>query len=267
MFIATLYKRLYSFTNELALRYRFINTIIRFINVGRILWLLEVLKNSPKIKDTFINWPTFILDCFGFIRKGTLSYVSRSGVRYKIRTHTIDVGVLYEVVVMKNYMVTSFAFKKGDIVIDIGSHIGSFSLLVASLSKIVTIYAIEPQKDNFKLLCENIKMNKIKNIIPLNTAILSTAKKINFYENKNNLAGHTFFPHDKSSFKEIKIQTTTLDALVNKFKIKTINLLKMDCEGSEYDILLNCSDNTLKKKGFRHISISQFPVSILYCSR
>jgi len=288
-----LYAKMFKISNDLSSRYSVIKACIRFVNPGRILWFLSILQNIPLIKACFYNWPIFILDCFKLTKPGSIIYYARNGMKYKVRARTIDVGVLYEVLVSKCYLKSFSPIHKGDIVIDIGAHIGSFSLFISSFSKDIQIYAIEPQKDNFQLLCDNIDLNKSTNITPLNTAILSTSKAVTFYENKDNLGGHTFFPHHKEGFAKVELKITTLKNIFNKYKINKVRLLKMDCEGSEYDILLNCPDymlehikeivleyhylnnkknkktllTFLKSKGFAKISTSEFPTSILYCKR
>ncbi len=291
--LVSLYKKTYQISTKLAQQYGFVNSIIRFINLGRTFWLITILKDIPAIKNIFENWPTFILDCFGLVRKRYIIYKLRNGIKYKVRANTIDVGVLYEVIVVKSYCQDNLKFEKNDVVIDIGSHIGTFSLLIASNFPDVHIYAFEPQPANFKLLLENISINKLLNITAVNKAILDKKSLIRFYENKNNFAGHTFFPNDTTGFDELKVKTVTLENIMDSFSINKVKLLKVDCEGSEYSIFFNCPDNILKKvhsiavefhnldsqqngntlksffkkKKFRNIKISEFPSSIMYCKR
>ena len=55
--------------------------------------------------------------------------------------------------------------REGDIVIDIGAHVGYYTLI---LSKLVGnrghVYAFEPDADNFNLLKMNVEMNKCRNV-------------------------------------------------------------------------------------------------------
>ncbi len=77
--------------------------------------------------------------------------------------------------------------KKGDIIVDIGAHIGYYSLLFA---KIVgnkgKVYAFEPDKNNFKLLMKNIKTNGYNNIIPVEKALSNKNQKIRLYISDEN---------------------------------------------------------------------------------
>ena len=51
---------------------------------------------------------------------------------------------------------------------------------------------------------------------------------------------------EKSDKKEI-VEVVTLSDIINAHQIKKINLLKLDCEGAEFKIILNLNDDIIKK--------------------
>lgn len=60
---------------------------------------------------------------------------------------------------------------KNDVFIDIGAHIGKYTLPIAKIVGVQgKVIAIEPDPDNFEALLEGIKMNKLTNIVALNVA-------------------------------------------------------------------------------------------------
>ncbi|MBL7916861.1 MAG: FkbM family methyltransferase, partial [Bacteroidia bacterium] len=62
--------------------------------------------------------------------------------------------------------------KQGDVFFDIGSNMGLFSLYASELvGNMGKIYAFEPTKGIYKRLIENIELNGIKNIVPVNKGI------------------------------------------------------------------------------------------------
>jgi FkbM family methyltransferase len=64
-------------------------------------------------------------------------------------------------------------------IIEIGAHCGTTSLIYATYLNKGKIYAYEPQKNMYKLLCKNIKDNNLENkIIPFNNAIFCCKKNI-----------------------------------------------------------------------------------------
>lgn len=120
--------------------------------------------------------------------------------------------------------------KKGDIVIDIGAHIGYYTLIAASIvGKKGKVYAFEPDLKNFSILMQNIKVNKYKNIIPINKAVTEKNTKLNLFINPTNTGDHRIYePKDKR--KTIEIDAVTLDSMLKNEKI---DLIKMDIQGSE----------------------------------
>lgn len=61
---------------------------------------------------------------------------------------------------------------KPNVIVDVGVHIGVFSVKVARKFKHAKIYSIEPEKNNFQKLIINKKLNKLKNILPYKLGFL-----------------------------------------------------------------------------------------------
>lgn len=61
--------------------------------------------------------------------------------------------------------------KDSDVVIDVGAHVGLFTLKVARMARRGLIIALEPHPFTFSLLKLNLKMNSIMNVVPLNLAL------------------------------------------------------------------------------------------------
>lgn len=144
---------------------------------------------------------------------------------------------------------TNYNLKKGDVILDVGAYHGAYSFY--ALPKIGTtgkIFAFEPDPDNFKILESNIKQNNISNIIPINCALFNKTGKQKFvisnagsslYLNEHNLNGDSL-----KNKKIISVPTISFKDFIKKYKIKSIDFIKMDCEGSEVEIyddyLKNC---------------------------
>jgi hypothetical protein len=79
-------------------------------------------------------------------------------------------------------IIERFLPKQGDIVVDIGAHMGRYTIIsskrVGANGKVV---AIEAHPSNFEMLKSNIKLNQLTNVIPLNYAAYSKETKINLY--------------------------------------------------------------------------------------
>ncbi len=128
--------------------------------------------------------------------------------------------------------------KRDSIVVDVGAHIGLYTIKAASLvgpkGKVVSV---EPDFRNFALLKENIKLNNLNNVIPVNAALSDFHGEKLFYPCIDpSLSG--LRPSSESRVCEPKLtKILTLDELLKNFDIYTINWLKIDVEGEELRVL------------------------------
>lgn len=140
----------------------------------------------------------------------------------------------------------------GHIVVDVGAHIGAYTMMSAKrVGENGKVVAIEAHPTNFKILERNIKLNRLTNVVALNIAAYSRRAKLKLYlpEERN---GRTIYntvvqsrAKDQDSF--VQVEADTLDALLNSQGFNTIDWLKIDVEGGEYDVLKG-AENTLKSK-------------------
>lgn len=201
------------------------------------------------------NWPIYLADYFGIICHPTVVYKLRNGILCAIRSRTNDRVIFNQIYLERVYAPPGFEIQEYDLVVDIGAHIGLFSVLAATQAKHGRVYAFEPAPDNFEMLQRNIRLNKISNVIPANQAVSGKSGMRDFILYKGSTAAHSFIFGETKERDIIQVQTVSLDELVRKNKIETIDFLKMDCEGAEYDILFNASPRTLamiKKIGMEY---------------
>lgn len=138
---------------------------------------------------------------------------------------------------------------KGDCVIDIGAHIGYYSLIASSLvGSEGKVIAFEPTPSTFSLLQENLK-NK-KNTSTENKAVYKEEKSLTFNDfGLKHLVFNSFraarLEGQKLIAKKIRVQTIILDNYVKNNNIKP-NFIKIDAESAEMDILQG-SIETIKR--------------------
>jgi len=202
--------------------------------------LEKFLLITKKVK----NWPTYFLGRFGFIKNKYLIYEFRNGQKIKARSHSTDWIAINEIFVYNDYTPEGFKINKNDTVVDIGGHIGIFSVFASKFSN--KVFCFEPVIENFNLLKENIKLNNIQNIFPFNLAVSDKDGKKELFLYDTNRGGNSFFEevNGKSQGREV-VSTISFENFVSSNNIQLIDFLKMDCEGSEYEILLNCPLNII----------------------
>ena len=123
----------------------------------------------------------------------------------------------------------------GDTVFDVGAHIGRHTIHFSHLcGNNGTVYAFEPDRDNYGILQNNISRNKIINCETLPIALSHKQNNTTLHLNPNSSEGHSIIAkgHTWSSDKheQIKVECQTLDAVCTTNDIEKIKLLKIDVE-------------------------------------
>ncbi len=143
--------------------------------------------------------------------------------------------------------------KKVDTFLDIGSNIGYYSLLAAKANTHLKAYAFEPALGPKYFLNQNIVLNGLQQqITAVDIALSNQTGAIDFYEVENvkyryltyNLAGEGNAGTKKTSRNFIKntVHATTLEKYMASSDMAQIDLIKIDTEGTEFDILLSGRD-------------------------
>jgi len=139
---------------------------------------------------------------------------------------------------------------KDKILIDVGGNVGDSSLLYRVLGA-KKVIMLEPQPKFVEFAKENIEINNESSNIQIIKAALSNRKGKLFINYEK--SGRSFsFEEDKDNGIEIP-KITLNDILSNDILSNDIlsndshYVLKLDCEGCEYDVLLSSPDEILQK--------------------
>lgn len=123
------------------------------------------------------------------------------------------------------------------IIIDIGAHIGIFSLLAAVICPKAKIYCYEPEPNNYELLVKNIEQNNLLdrfNLYQLGVAGSSGGRILNV---ANINTGGSSIVWGRERIKKITVDCITLENILEENHIDKVDFVKMDCEGAEFEIL------------------------------
>jgi len=201
--------------------------------------LLHV-RYIPLIISSIKNWPSFLLNYMG-LRDSEEIYSFRSGVKIKTR-EGIDAATIMVVFLKKDYGV----IPDNSIVVDIGANIGVFAIYAASTARNTTVYAFEPAKDSFDCLLRNVKLNGVERVVhPFNLGVSAKKEKRKLF-----LASLSPFHslYSRSINQEfISINCISLNDILEQNKIDRVDVLKVDCEGAEFEILRGLSDGNFRR--------------------
>ena len=129
-------------------------------------------------------------------------------------------------------------------IIDAGAHIGTFSLLAAKKYPNAKVHAIEASKDSFNLCAINIALNRLENAIAHRLAIGINEPTVTLHHDVGNW-GHSAV--SKLSSRSEQVPGCSLPRFLKDQEIETCDLMKLNCEGSEFPLILETPDDVLKR--------------------
>ena len=178
----------------------------------------------------------------------------------KFRGEITDLLVIKEIFKENVYQVDG-KFGDSGIVLDLGAHIGIFSIFCV-LNGAKKVYAFEPDKGNFAILKENIKLNGMQDkIIPINKAVYNKKGKgkIMPYCRDSQLSSISGVKEQSPIIKErgkvepIEVDMVRLEDILVDNKIDEVDVVKFDVEYSEYGIFKSTDVNLFRR--FRYITM------------
>tara|TARA_Y100000591_G_scaffold328298_1_gene354506 strand:+ start:2034 stop:2780 length:747 start_codon:yes stop_codon:yes gene_type:complete len=159
--------------------------------------------------------------------------------------------------------------KEINVFLDIGSHKGTYTdLILDNLLVTEKLLLIEPQKDIYKFIKNKYKNNK--DIVIFNNAISNREKTLTLFINKHDLTSSLTNIDKKNKYlnlkaklfggsieqmivKKNKVKALSLKKLLNKLKVKRVDLAKIDTEGHELQVLQGAGD--FLKKNLKYLII------------
>ena len=152
-------------------------------------------------------------------------------------------------------------------VIDIGANAGFFSLFAASRFPGARIFSYEPVDVNYKQLLRNRALNQNIGMLCFKEAVFGYSGEISLcFDPRDSVttaarvaekAPEQNRRQDQTQESTIRVPCVTLKDIFDAHRIERCDLLKIDCEGSEYDILYNCPENTIGRIGQMAIEVHQ----------
>jgi FkbM family methyltransferase len=207
--------------------------------------ILRKILLIPKCISKINNWQVAVLYYLGN-KNEEKEIVLKDGTRCLIRNKSDAIAFFENFILEVNNLEDKFEIEKNDVVIDIGAHVGYFTLYAAKRAQTGMVISFEPTKESFSVLKNNVKINNFQNIFINNLAVANISESRTFFVDKKYGISNTFYESNTGLEKEI-VQTTTLDEIYGKYNLENIDFLKMDCEGAEFEIILNTSTEILKK--------------------
>lgn len=153
-----------------------------------------------------------------------------------------------------------FHAEDGEVVVDVGANIGLFTLKASKEVGIKgKVVAFEPKKRNYELLCRNIRINKCQNVLAINIALSDFNGRGTLYIKDVSLQ-NTLLPQTNSDTRTIAtsvVEVRNLSSILRKLNITSVDMLKIDAEGCEFEVLKGAED-FLSYQKIRKISVAAY---------
>jgi len=164
------------------------------------------------------------------------------GTTFNYRDGTTDSAVFDEVINGEGYEKFNYIINKPPVIIDIGAHIGVSSVIFKKMFPNSRIFAYEPCNDTFSLLKRNVEENGLDIKIFNNAVSGKEGSRELFLGNQSHFVGYSIVtdsinPSQIPEGGSQKTEAITLQDILKDNDLEEINILKMDCEGAEYEII------------------------------
>lgn len=170
------------------------------------------------------------------------------GTRFRPRTRFEQTGIFESLAFFDEYEICAETFAPTDVILDIGAHVGLFSYMCHRLGS-RALYAYEPERDNFRLLARSLR--GLTGVHPYNLAVFRSDGTANArlahsgYGGENTGTGNVILGGRLLGFERQELSPSMGTQLVNSIpfdeilaRFVRVSLVKLDCEGSEFPILL-----------------------------
>lgn len=197
------------------------------------------LRILPLARRELCSWPRFMTAyALGLVPRRP--YEFRSGARLKVG-RGVDHVPIVEVFLRRDYGDVS----PGATVLDLGASTGVFAVFAAASAPGARIIAYEPMRGAFELLVENVRRNDA-DVVCHNAAVTATGAEAALYIDGEGL----FFPSlvpPASRARSVSVPSVTLEQVLERDRLSTVDLLKLDIEGAEYEVLYNTPRDCLDR--------------------
>lgn len=186
----------------------------------------------PRVISQIRNWPLYLFN-YLLRRNRPAEYKLRDNFRLIDGRGTLA-GTIAVVFIRQEYG----PMQDYRTIIDIGANMGSFAVYAALTCPNAEIYCFEPEERNFEVLTQNIAINSLEGRVrAFQCAVASSSGDRVMAIGESPLNSLVTLGTCRA---RQTVRCTTLRDIFKQNKMETVDILKMNCEGAEYEIFEGC---------------------------
>jgi FkbM family methyltransferase len=170
---------------------------------------------------------------------------AKDGLKLSIRRNYMDASIVGEVFLDRCY-VRGLKLPARPVVVDVGGYIGDFALFAVKCLNARLVVVCEPSPRNWELLKLNVAANHYEDRIEMVNKAVASQEYVMMNVDEPDRQQARVSAYGFSDALRTAIPAVTLTQLVTDHQLKEIDLLKIDCEGGEYEILLTTPTEVFK---------------------
>ena len=155
-------------------------------------------------------------------------------------------ALLFRVFERQELKLASHIFREGMTIVDVGANVGLYTAIAMHcIKKQGRIIAFEPHPESCRFLLQTVKVNATK--LPLHeqpqinifdVALSASEGKARLFTNSENKGDNRLYSSNLTpELSALSIRTRTLDSVMRDYKIATIEFLKLDVQGYEFEVI------------------------------
>lgn len=219
---------------------RRIAAALQHVNRAKEVWrCITAFHDAPQLVATYVG-----------LSSPTLPSTVRSRAGHSFRLEEFyDIETLWQIYCRRVYRVQAGA----RVIVDAGANIGLFTIFAAAMAPDAQIHAVEPFPSTFTRLTSHIVENRLSSRVRCHKTALGRGPSVAIMSGGASASQmyHVVSNEDPAAsspgLQHVTVDTVSLTEFFTSIESPEVDLLKMDIEGSEYDVLLSTSTDILRR--------------------
>jgi FkbM family methyltransferase len=141
-------------------------------------------------------------------------------------------------------LLSDYVVRPTDVIVHIGAHVGGFA--VAASQKAGAVFAVEAAEETYRILKANAALNGRDNIVASHVALSDSSGPVTLYRSDQGNWGNSLIRHGEYRGEE-SVASMPLEEYFARQAIDHCHLLVLNCEGSEFPILMSAPPKILQR--------------------